>query len=138
MWSGIISAGTPGDQATVQHAALCSGRLLSVIEHWRSHGTAPGSAAASEDGLLYSRLAASATTWMDAKLGDWVVTPRAGAAVEVNALWYNALRIVSALMEMPGIGFAARSAGGARRQVLRDIQSPILEQRCRVLLRRGR
>src|SRR5439155_3795317 len=30
-------------------------------------------------------------TWMDAKVGDWVVTPRRGKAVEINALWYNAL-----------------------------------------------
>jgi predicted glycogen debranching enzyme len=88
-----------GDQATVQHALL--GPVLSVIEHY-SHGAAPGVGVA-EDGLLQSRLAASATTWMDAKLGDWVITPRSGAAVEINALWYNALRIVSALMELPGI-----------------------------------
>src|SRR5581483_10187468 len=32
-------------------------------------------------------------TWMDAKVGDWVVTPRQGKPVEVNALWYNALRM---------------------------------------------
>src|SRR5262249_58680293 len=33
-------------------------------------------------------------TWMDAKVGDWVVTPRRGKAVELNALWYNALRLI--------------------------------------------
>ena len=33
-------------------------------------------------------------TWMDAKVGDWVVTPRHGKPVEIQALWYNALRIM--------------------------------------------
>src|SRR5207249_2469082 len=33
-------------------------------------------------------------TWMDAKVGDWVVTPRRGKVVEINALWYNALRLM--------------------------------------------
>lgn len=36
-------------------------------------------------------------TWMDAKVGDWVVTPRHGKAVEINALWYNALKVMSML-----------------------------------------
>ena len=34
---------------------------------------------------------------MDAKVGDWVVTPRIGKPVEINALWYNALRIMGAI-----------------------------------------
>jgi len=38
-------------------------------------------------------------TWMDAKVGDWVVTPRHGKAVEINALWYNALKVMSDLAE---------------------------------------
>lgn len=41
-------------------------------------------------------------TWMDAKVGDWVVTPRHGKAVEVNALWYNALNIITELAEQFG------------------------------------
>ena len=48
-------------------------------------------------------------TWMDAKVDDWVVTPRRGKAVEINALWYNALRLLE--------GWASRAwrrAGGAR------------------------
>ncbi len=48
-------------------------------------------------------------TWMDAKVGDWVVTPRRGKAVEINALWYNALRLLEDwLTEDPSQGEAAR------------------------------
>ena len=41
-------------------------------------------------------------TWMDAKVGDWVVTPRHGKAVEINALWYNALRVIAELADKCG------------------------------------
>ena len=47
------------------------------------------------DGLIYSGQNGVQLTWMDAKVGDWVVTPRQGKAVEINALWYNALKIMS-------------------------------------------
>lgn len=50
-----------------------------------------------EDGLLYAGEDGMQLTWMDARVDDWVVTSRVGKAVEVNALWYNALRIMSAL-----------------------------------------
>lgn len=46
------------------------------------------------DGLLSQGQEGYALTWMDAKVGDWVVTPRRGKAVEINALWYNALRLL--------------------------------------------
>jgi predicted glycogen debranching enzyme len=46
------------------------------------------------DGLLRQGAAGYQLTWMDAKVGDWVVTPRRGKAVEINALWYNALRLL--------------------------------------------
>jgi predicted glycogen debranching enzyme len=49
----------------------------------------------SADGLLYSGQAGVQLTWMDAKIGDWVVTPRTGKAVEINALWINALETVA-------------------------------------------
>jgi len=55
-----------------------------------------------EDGLLYSGEPGVQLTWMDAKIGDWVVTPRTGKAVEINALWYNALVIYSLLLELNG------------------------------------
>jgi predicted glycogen debranching enzyme len=48
-----------------------------------------------EDGLLYAGERGVALTWMDAKVGDWVVTPRIGKPVEVNALWFNALLTMS-------------------------------------------
>jgi glycogen debranching enzyme len=43
------------------------------------------------DGLLYAGEAGVQLTWMDAKVGGWVVTPRIGKPVDINALWYNAL-----------------------------------------------
>src|SRR5207247_2599831 len=48
------------------------------------------------DGLLRQGEDRYQLTWMDAKVGDWVVTPRRGKAVEINALWYNALRLTEA------------------------------------------
>lgn len=47
------------------------------------------------DGLLCAGEEGIQLTWMDAKVGDWVVTPRRGKAVEVNALWYNALEVLT-------------------------------------------
>ncbi|ERN42156.1 glycogen debranching enzyme [Rubidibacter lacunae KORDI 51-2] len=46
------------------------------------------------DGLLYAGEPGTQLTWMDAKVEDWVVTPRIGKPVEINALWFNALQIV--------------------------------------------
>ena len=48
---------------------------------------------ADSDGLIIQGQAGVQLTWMDAKVGDWVVTPRRGKAVEINALWYNALKL---------------------------------------------
>jgi predicted glycogen debranching enzyme len=47
------------------------------------------------DGLLYAGVPGVQLTWMDAKIGDWVVTPRTGKPVEINALWINALEIMA-------------------------------------------
>jgi predicted glycogen debranching enzyme len=49
-----------------------------------------------EDGLLTQGDPQLPLTWMDAKVGDWVVTPRRGKPVEINALWYNAVRLLAA------------------------------------------
>ena len=52
------------------------------------------------DGLLFAGERGQQLTWMDARIGDWVVTPRMGKPVEVQALWYNALRIFSELLNL--------------------------------------
>jgi predicted glycogen debranching enzyme len=49
------------------------------------------------DGLIYAGEIGSQLTWMDAKVDDWVVTPRMGKPVEINALWYNALQVMVAI-----------------------------------------
>ena len=54
------------------------------------------------DSLISAGNQATQLTWMDAKVGSWVVTPRHGKAVEINALWYNALGIMSVLAEAFG------------------------------------
>jgi predicted glycogen debranching enzyme len=54
------------------------------------------------DGLLYGGGPGVQLTWMDAKIGDWVVTPRTGKPVEVNALWINALGTMSRFAEALG------------------------------------
>ncbi|HKZ81568.1 MAG TPA: amylo-alpha-1,6-glucosidase [Pyrinomonadaceae bacterium] len=51
------------------------------------------------DGLLLSGEPGVQLTWMDAKVGDWVVTPRQGKPVEIQALWYNALRVMEQLAD---------------------------------------
>jgi predicted glycogen debranching enzyme len=51
------------------------------------------------DGLLFCGEPGVQLTWMDAKVGDWVVTPRHGKPVEIQALWYNALRVMEHLAE---------------------------------------
>lgn len=51
-----------------------------------------------EDGLLYSGEIGQQLTWMDARIGRWVVTPRMGYPVEIQALWYNALKIFAELL----------------------------------------
>jgi predicted glycogen debranching enzyme len=51
------------------------------------------------DGLISSHAPGLGTSWMDAKVGDWVITPRQGRTVELNALWYNAVRVAADLSE---------------------------------------
>jgi predicted glycogen debranching enzyme len=67
--------------------------LKNVIE-CHLDGTDFGIKVDPSDGLLRQGAEGYQLTWMDAKVGDWVVTPRRGKAVEINALWYNALRLI--------------------------------------------
>lgn len=71
---------------------LCPKLLDIVANHLR--GTRFNIHVDPDDGLLYQGAPGYQLTWMDAKVDDWVVTPRRGKAVEINALWYNALRLL--------------------------------------------
>ncbi len=76
--------------------------ILSDMIQWHIKGTRYGIAVDEADGLLRAGVAGMQLTWMDAKIGDWVVTPRIGKPVEINALWYNALRSMSAFAQRLG------------------------------------
>jgi len=80
-----------GDRATL---TLILPKLQEIV---RLHleGTRFGIKADPRDGLLSQGAEGYQLTWMDAKVGDWVVTPRRGKAVEINALWYNALSLLT-------------------------------------------
>jgi predicted glycogen debranching enzyme len=68
-------------------------KLIEIIEH-HVRGTKFGIHVDSTDGLLCQGAEGYQLTWMDAKVDNWVVTPRRGKAVEINALWYNALKLL--------------------------------------------
>jgi len=69
--------------------------ILHQIVHHHIEGCKFGIRADPQDGLLTQGAEGYQLTWMDAKVGDWVVTPRRGKAVEINALWYNALCLLA-------------------------------------------
>jgi predicted glycogen debranching enzyme len=71
-------------------------RVLQSIIDWHIKGTRYGIQML-DNGLLSAGELGVQLTWMDAKIGDWVVTPRSGKPVEIQALWYNALRIMEEL-----------------------------------------
>jgi predicted glycogen debranching enzyme len=80
-------------QATDDDATL--EQLFPVLEdivRWHRKGTRYGIKEDPADSLLRAGEPGLQLTWMDAKVGDWVVTPRIGKPVEINALWYNAIR----------------------------------------------
>jgi predicted glycogen debranching enzyme len=80
-----------GDSRFVEQRLL---PVLREIIEWHERGTR-FNIHMDADGLLYAGEPGVQLTWMDAKIGDWVVTPRTGKTVEINALWYNAHRIMA-------------------------------------------
>jgi len=68
--------------------------LIDIVEH-HIRGTRFNIHVDPKDGLLAQGQEGYQLTWMDAKMDDWVVTPRRGKAVEINALWYNALCLLA-------------------------------------------
>jgi predicted glycogen debranching enzyme len=103
-----------GDRATV---VFLLDALVDIVTRHIA-GTRFGIGVDPDDGLLGQGTAGCPLTWMDAQVGDWVVTPRRGKAVEINALWYNALRLLAGwLREERGPEAAAwvdRAADAAR------------------------
>jgi predicted glycogen debranching enzyme len=81
--------------------------LLNIIQA-HVEGTRFGIGVDPEDGLLRAGEHGVQLTWMDAKVGDWVVTPRIGKCVEVNALWLNALQVTARLAAQLGNAPAAQ------------------------------
>lgn len=75
--------------------------VLQNIVDWHDRGTRYN-IHVDADGLLYAGEPGVQLTWMDARIGEWVVTPRQGKAVEINALWYNVLKIYAHLLNRFG------------------------------------
>jgi predicted glycogen debranching enzyme len=88
--------------------------LQDIVRH-HLEGTRFGIKVDPRDGLLTQGAEGYQLTWMDAKVGDWVVTPRRGKAVEINALWYNALCMLAGWLRDAGNPEAADIAGHAER-----------------------
>ena len=69
-------------------------KALEAVIDWHVRGTRHNIRMDPADGLLSGGADGLALTWMDARVQDWVVTPRRGKPIEVNALWYNALQLM--------------------------------------------
>jgi predicted glycogen debranching enzyme len=101
-----------------QDAALLRDVWETLVEivAWHQKGTHFGIGVDARDGLLKQGQGGYQLTWMDAKVGDWVVTPRRGKAVEINALWFNALKLMEAWAETMKADPAPYAAAAARTQ----------------------
>ncbi len=100
-----------GDHAFVREQLYAG---MKEILSWHLCGTRYG-IGVDADGLLACGEPGVQLTWMDAKVGDWVVTPRTGKPVEIQALWYNALRIIE--------GLAAAFSDWDLADLVRDLQA---------------
>jgi predicted glycogen debranching enzyme len=100
-----------GDRATLRQLLP---KLKSIVEH-HVRGTRFGIGVDAADGLLRQGEEGYQLTWMDAKVDGWVVTPRRGKAVEINALWYNALCLLAGWLREEGDEQAAELERQAER-----------------------
>lgn len=89
--------------------------VLGGIIAWHERGTRYGIGVDPADGLLRAGQPGAQLTWMDVRIDDWVVTPRHGKAVEINALWYNALRLMHNWAQRHDPASAASYATAAER-----------------------
>src|SRR5690606_28471945 len=99
--------------------------LEDIVQH-HLRGTNFGIRVDEADGLLTQGAAGYQLTWMDAKVDGWVVTPRRGKAVELNALWFNTLRLMAEwahALELPSAHYARhaeRAQGSFHRRFWND------------------
>ena len=123
------------DRVTLRHILP---KLHDIVErHLR--GTRFGIRVDPSDGLLAQGADGYQLTWMDAKVDDWVVTPRRGKAVEINALWYNALCLLVRLgASSEDDAAAAANYADLCRARPRILQPTLLESGDRLSLRRHR
>ena len=121
-----------GDDAFVREVWPCAVRIIDCYRTGTRHGIHRDA-----DGLLCAGEGLDQVTWMDVRIGTILPTPRHGKPVEINAYWYNALRIMARLAPLAGADGApydalADQAGGSFRaafwmedqQRLRDVLSP--------------
>jgi predicted glycogen debranching enzyme len=99
----LKAAGEMAPPATVQALRAASGAIVAGYRAGTRYGIRMD-----EDGLLAAGVPGVQLTWMDARIGDWVVTPRIGKPVEIQALWLNALRIMG-LASAPWQGLYGRA-----------------------------
>ena len=110
-WRAYVEAS--GDLAALRQAFP----VLAVMIDHHVAGTRNGIGLDPADGLLRAGEPGVQLTWMDAKVGDWVVTPRIGKPVEINALWYNALRVMedfSRTLKLPAERYQALAEAARR------------------------
>ncbi|MEP7343118.1 MAG: amylo-alpha-1,6-glucosidase [Acidobacteriota bacterium] len=100
--------------------------VLADIINWHERGTRY-QIHVDADGLLFAGEPGVQLTWMDAKIGDWVVTPRTGKPVEIQALWYNALCVMEELAgrfgDAANAGRFAAMAEGAKESFNRQFRN---------------
>jgi predicted glycogen debranching enzyme len=87
---------------------------LADVIAWHQRGTRFGIAVDARDGLLAAGAPGVQLTWLDAKVGDWVVTPRWGKPVEINGLWHNALALMAEWAPRQGQSAAPYAQAAAR------------------------
>jgi len=102
-----------GDSTTLR---MLLPKFVEIAEH-HLRGTRFGIGVDPKDGLLKQGAEGYQLTWMDAKVDGWVVTPRRGKAVEINALWYNALRLLESWLREAGQEETAHTFGLHAEQV---------------------
>jgi len=101
LWMAEAARRTLDAEWEESFAKTMLGAIQETVDSYRK-GTRFGIRMDEEDGLIQQGVAGAQLTWMDAKIGDWVVTPRHGKPIEISGLWISALRTLAWLKERLG------------------------------------